>query len=73
MTPYGQHQVQGKVYGGVIDHLTPECLAEVLIPDAPEAVQVSIDSKVLTALEYKDKANLVEDEAVRKLEDLLMG
>ena len=53
--------------------MTPEGVAVVLMPNAPQDVQVAIGSKVWTALEYKDRANIAEDEAVRKLEDLLTG
>ncbi len=68
MTPYGQHQVQSKIYGAVVDELTPEDLSEVLIPDAPKKVQDAIGSKVLEAFEMKDRANLFEQAAVERLE-----
>ena len=71
MTPYGQHQVQSKIYGAVVDELTPEDLSEVLIPDAPKNVQDAIGSKVLEAFEMKDQANLLEQAAIESLEDRL--
>lgn len=71
MMPYGQQQVLAKVYGAVIDELTADDLSQVLIPNAPKAVQDSIGNKVLEAFEYKDKANLLEDAAILQLESRL--
>ena len=71
MTPYGQYQVRSKIYGAVIDELMSEDLAQVLIPDAPKAVQDAIGNKVLEAFENKDRANVIEDSTVQALESRL--
>ena len=71
MTPYGQRQVQSKIYGAVVDELTSDDLAEVLIPDAPKEIQDAIGNRVLRAYELKDEAIAVERAAVRMLEDRL--
>ena len=71
MTPYGQHQIQSKVYGAVVDELTDLDLGEVLIPDAPQSVQDAIGDKVLAAFEHKDRANLLEEGGIRELETLI--
>lgn len=42
MSPYGQHQLQSKIYGGVVDELTAEDTARVLIPELPYAEQEKI-------------------------------
>ena len=71
MTPLGQLQVQLKIYGAVVDEITPEDLAQVLIPDAPTSVQDAIGDTVLEAFEDKDRANVLEDSTVRDLETRL--
>lgn len=71
MTPYGQHQVKSKIYGAVVDELTPEDLERVLIPDVPKQIQDTIGNKVIQAFDYKEEANRIEDSAVRTLEKLL--
>ena len=68
MTPFGQLQVQQQIYGAVVDEITPDDLARVVIPDAPQSVQDLIGNKVLEAFEDKDRANVLEDSAVRDLE-----
>ena len=71
MTPYGQHQVQSKIYGAVVDELTSEDLAAVLIPDAPKELQDAIGDRVLQAFELKDHATAVERGAISDLENRL--
>ncbi len=71
MTPYAQLQVKLQIYGAVIDEITPEDLAQVLIPDAPKSVQDAIGNTVLEAFEDKDRANVLEDSTVRDLETRL--
>ena len=68
MTPYGQHQVQSKIYGAVVDELTSEDVAEVVIPDAPKELQDEIGRRVLQAFELKDQATAVERWAISVLE-----
>ena len=71
MTPYGQNQVQSKIYGAVVDELTSEDLGEVLIPDAPRDLQEAIGNPVVQAFELKDEATAVERAAIRMLENRL--
>jgi len=71
ITPYGQHQLTAKIYGGVVDELTEADTADVRVPDAPLDVQRAIGEKVVTAYEKKDEANTVEDAAIRHFEHLL--
>ncbi len=73
MTPHGQQQVQSKIYGAVVDELTSEDLAEVLIPDAPKAIQDEIGNRVIQAFEMKDAAAAAERETVTGLENRLDG
>ncbi len=70
-TPYGQHQLTAKIYGGVVDELTEADTADVRVPDAPLDIQKAIGKKVVMAYEKKDEANAVEDAAIQRLEHLL--
>ena len=71
MTPYGQHQLTAKIYGGVVDELTAEDTGSVLIPDAPKAIQQAIGDRVVRAYEMKDEATEIEEKAIYRLESAL--
>jgi len=71
MTAYGQHQLTSKIYGGVVDELTEEDTAAILVPDAPMPVQERIGALVMDAFEKKEEANKLEEAAVRQLEGLI--
>lgn len=73
MTPYGQHQLTSKIYGGVVDELTEGDTAAVWLPSVPIDVQERIDTLVVEAFEKKEEANLIEEQAVRKLENVITG
>jgi hypothetical protein len=53
MTPYGQHQLTSKIYGGVVDELTEEDTAAIWLPDAPLEVQERIGTLVVQAFEKR--------------------
>ncbi len=71
MTPYGQHQLTAKIYGGVVDELTEEDTRAVWIPNAPLEIQAQIGERVVKAFELKDEASAVEESAIRKVEEIL--
>jgi type I restriction enzyme S subunit len=71
MTPYGQHQLTSKIYGGVVDELTEDDTANVYLPDPPLAVQEKIGAFVIEAFEKKEQANTIEDQAIQRLEEIL--
>lgn len=71
MTPYGQHQLTSKVYGGVVDELTEEDTAAVWLPDVPPNVHEKIGKLVVSAFEKREEANQIEDGAVKVLEKLI--
>ncbi|MCI2432103.1 restriction endonuclease subunit S [Candidatus Acetothermia bacterium] len=73
MTPYGQHQLTAKIYGGVVDELTEEDTSAVWIPNAPQEIQQGIGKRVVEAFEKKDEASTIEEAAIRKVESLLQG
>lgn len=68
MTPYGQHQLTSKIYGGVVDELTEHDTAAVCLPDAPWDVQRRIGNLVLQVFEKKEAANQIEEQAINTLE-----
>jgi len=70
-TPFGQHQLNAQVYGGVVDELTEEDTRLVSIPDVPYESQVACGEKVMKAYGMRDLANLIEDDAVWMLERLV--
>ena len=72
-TPYGQHQILSKIYGGVVDEITPEDTRRVWIPNAPLSVQEKIGALVIEAFEKKDHAALIEEATVKNLEQILIS
>jgi len=73
MTPYGQHQLTAKIYGGVVDELTEQDTRAVWIPNAPLEIQAEIGERVVKAFELKDKASVVEERAICKVEQILQS
>jgi type I restriction enzyme S subunit len=73
MTPYGYYQLTREIYGGVVDHLEEEHIAAVWLPDAPPDVQERIGLPVVQAFEKKEEANIVENQAIARLENILTG
>lgn len=67
-TAYGQHQLNSKIYGGVVDELTAEDTETIWIPDVPYDLQVGIGEKVVRAYEMRDEANCIENEAIADIE-----
>ncbi len=71
-TPYGYHQLVREIYGGVIDHIEESQIGSVLIPNPPSHVQMEIGKQVIEAFEKKDEARVIEENAIRKIEALLL-
>ena len=71
MTPYGQHQLTSKIYGGVVDELTESDMRAVWIPNAPLEVQRAIGQRVADAFDKKDEAMAIEEAAIRRVEKIL--
>ena len=60
-----------KIYGGVVDELTGKDTRAVWIPNAPLEIQAEIGERVVKAFELKDEASVVEECAIRKVEEIL--
>lgn len=71
MTPYGQIQLSSKTYGGVVDELTEEDTAKIIVPKAPIELQKRIGSLVAEAYEKSSEANQEEDKAIARFEAVL--
>lgn len=70
-TPYGQHQLKSKIYGGVVDELTEFDMGEIWITNAPIYIQEEIGKLVIEAYEKKDQARILEQEAIDQVDKIL--
>jgi type I restriction enzyme S subunit len=73
-SPYGEHQIKGKVYGAVVDEIAEQDASliediDIILPR--EEIQEKIGSLVISAYNKKDKANQIEEEAIKHLEKTL--
>jgi len=68
LSPYGQYQLKREIFGGVIDHLTEDHIRQIKILLPSERMQTRIGKVVIEAYIKKDKANQIEDEAIKLLE-----
>ncbi len=62
-TDIGLTLLQSNNYGAVIDHIEPEHLARVPIPDAPDDVKKIIHDLVIESYDLRDKSNDLVEEA----------
>lgn len=68
MTAHGQIQLSSKIYGGVVDELTEEDTAKIVVPKAPAELQRKIGSLVVQAYEKAAQAIDEEGKAVTRFE-----
>ena len=59
--------LQSNNYGAVIDHIEPEHLANVPIPNAPQELKKAIHNLVVESYDLRDKSNDLIDEAQKLL------
>jgi len=62
-SPYGYEQILRFRHGSVIDHVTPEQVAQVIVPLPSRSQQKEIGDKVRLAYENRAEALKLEDEA----------
>lgn len=60
---YGRLQLIQASYGSVVQHIEPEHLASVVIPESPMDRQNEIGVNMMRAAEYREEANRLIDEA----------
>ena len=66
-TPTGQQMLQTNNYGAVIQHIEPEHLKNIIIPNAPELIKRKIHNLVVESYDLRDQSNELMDEAERIL------
>lgn len=66
-TPTGQQMLQTNNYGAVIQHIEPEHLKNIIIPNAPELIKRKIHNLVVESYDLRDQSNELIDEAERIL------
>lgn len=66
-TPTGQQMLQINNYGAVIQHIEPEHLKNIIIPNAPELIKRKIRNLVVESYDLRDQSNDLMDEAERIL------
>ena len=66
-TPTGQQILQTNNYGAVIQHIEPEHLKNIIIPNAPELIKRKIHNLVVESYDLRDQSNELIDEAERIL------
>ena len=59
--------LQSNNYGAVIDHIEPEHLANVPIPNAPQKLKTVIHNLIVESYDLRDKSNDLIDEAQKRL------
>lgn len=59
--------LQSNNYGAVIDHIEPEHLANVPIPNAPKKLKTVIHNLIVESYDLRDKSNDLIDEAQKRL------
>lgn len=62
-TPTGQQMLQTNNYGAVIQHIEPEHLKNIIIPNAPELTKQKIHNLVVESYDLRDQSNDLMDEA----------
>ena len=68
---FGRVQLAQATYGSVVQHIEPEHLTRVLIPDISSSQRDAIGLAVIHAYELRDEANLLFEEADRLLHERL--
>lgn len=67
-TDYAQLQLKSKELGAVVEVLDPRDMQDIIVPVPEKDIQDSIGSIVVEAYNKRDKANQIEDEAIKLLE-----
>ena len=72
-TEYAQYQLKSKELGAVVEVLDPRDMENILIPiPTDKLVKNKIGSLVIEAYNKKDRANQIEEKAIKELEQTLI-
>lgn len=66
-TAIGQLMLQTNNYGAVVQHIEPEHLKNIIIPNAPDSIKKEIHNLVVESYDLRDKSNELIDEAEQTL------
>ncbi len=66
-SPLGLTILQGNIYGSVIDHIEPEHLNDIPIPNAPQKEKERIHNLIKESFDLRDKSNKLIDTAQKDL------
>lgn len=66
-TSIGQQMLQTNNYGAVVQHIEPEHLKNIIIPNAPDLIKRKIHNLVVESYDLRDQSNELIDEAERIL------
>ncbi len=69
-TSYGYAMLTQGTFGAVIQHIEPQHVASIPIPQFPQAFQDHIDSLIRQSATLREQAQTALDEAVKQIEDL---
>lgn len=62
-TSIGQQMLQTNNYGAVVQHIEPEHLKNIIIPNAPDLIKRKIHNLIVESYDLRDKSNELIDEA----------
>lgn len=62
-TSIGQQMLQTNNYGAVVQHIEPEHLKNIIIPNAPDLIKRKIHNLVVESYDLRDKSNELIDKA----------
>ena len=62
-TSIGQQMLQTNNYGAVVQHIEPEHLKNIIIPNAPDLIKRKIHNLVVESYDLRDKSNDLMDES----------
>jgi type I restriction enzyme S subunit len=71
LTETGQQILQSNNYGAVIQHVEPEHLQNIIIPNAPELLKKEIHELVVASYDLRDQSNNLLDRAEKILSEFL--
>lgn len=66
-TPTGLQVLQNNNYGAVIQHIEPEHLKNIIIPNVPDLIKRQIHNLIVESYDLRDQSNELIDEAERIL------
>ena len=69
----GRLQTEREAYGTTREALPYYCLERVIVPEASEALQASIEAKIREAEETSNEAKRLLEEAKRRVEQMVLG